>query len=200
MSHLIAGIKLPSASNSPGGGTSSSEEEPVFSARGGGAGRAKKKEPAAAEAGSDGWSSSDNLMAWMAAEAERLNPPPKADPADEPEPDPELEPELPTEPYVPPRPGMSSSELAMAEAVERSEKEDDTKSHLPSWLRTSGVKILAHRIHTKSTVENIKGLQDEVKRLRESHKLFDETEWPAGTLWNRDGMRVEKGPVRLSSI
>ena len=30
--------------------------------------------------------------------------------------------------------------------------------------------------------------------MKESHKVFEETDWPAGTLWNREGVRIEKGP------
>ena len=43
----------------------------------------------------------------------------------------------------------SMSDAAMAEAVEQQNKSDE-KSHLPAWLRSSGVQIMAHRLHVKS--------------------------------------------------
>jgi hypothetical protein len=232
---LLAGIKLPSASFSPGSGSTSSDSdsEPVFSARG-----SKKDGGAAATAAG----SADDLVAWMAAEAARLSPgeaPPRSktsvlllqpEPQPEPEPEPEHQPEPEPEPEPepksakrsiwlteesrrmeaererqkqqdsPPSPEESPQELArsmsdaaMAEAVEQQNKSDE-KSHLPAWLRSSGVKIMAHRLHVKSTVKNVSKLQVEVDRLKASHERFHETDWPAGTLWNPNGERKERPP------
>ena len=87
---------------------------------------------------------------------------------------------------------QSMSDAATAEATRQQASED--KSHLPAWLRSSGVTIAAHRLHVKSTVQNVQKLQVEVERLKASHMLFSKTDWPGGTLWNPDGERKERPP------
>ena len=242
MPGLLAGIKLPSAAMGPGSSGSSdsgSDSEPVFSTRNIGT----KKSTAAA-------GGSDDLIAWMAAEAARLaspersRRPPQASelqarqrltslngqgdqPQPEVEPEPELEPELGPDPellqsstaskwlteerkrieaeqetqgkqiHTASSPAAKQlaqdmSDAALAEATHQQASQD--KSHLPAWLRSSGVKIAAHRLHVKSTVKNVNKLQVEVDRLKASHMLFSDTDWPAGTLWNPDGERKERTP------
>lgn len=233
MPGLLAGVKLPSVAISPerSSGSSSdsgSDSEPVFSGRNGGTGR---KNRAAAAATADG--GSNDLLAWMAAEAARLSspepprslpqvsklrskqratslPPLKPKPDPEPEPEPEsatsgwltaesrpMEAERSTQKR--PESSAAAKELAqamsnaaMVEATHQQESED--KSHLPAWLRSSGVKIAAHRLHVNSTVKNVNKLQVEVDRLKASHMLFTKTDWPAGTLWNPNGERQERPP------
>ena len=61
---------------------------------------------------------------------------------------------------------------------------DDRSSHLPAWLRTSGVALAAANRMTSSTVEKVATLQANISVLKASHKKFTETAWPAGTLWD----------------